>query len=247
MLSSTDQMLNHTIAPDVFTASPTYDTRFSGAIGEYFLSVQEQAVLSHLRQLTTKPLSVLEIGGGHLQITKKLLALGHSVTVHGSTSEALTKLEASPFSSSVHRMVCAMEELDQRMLRFDVVIALRLLPHVVDEKMLLGQMVRLAKRGIIFDFASTRGLNSLSKVAFAFKKKIEKNTRPYFNHSPAIIKNTLRELDCNEINFVGQFVFPMGLHRAIDKVDLSRLVEGLASPLRDFWGNPIICGARVNG
>ena len=239
--------LDHTIAPDVFTACPAYDTRFSGDLGEYFLSVQEEAVIGHLKRIATGPLSILEIGGGHLQITKKLLALGHSVTIHGSTDEALTKLDLSELSSSVQRVVCPLEQLNQKVKRSDIVIALRLLPHVIDVKTLLSQMVRLAKIGIIFDFASTRGLNSLSKLTFAFKKRIEKNTRPYFNHSPALVKQTLLELNCKEIEFKGQFVFPMGLHRALKKVPLSKLIESIAQPVRNVWGNPIICGAKVSG
>lgn len=239
--------LEHTVAPDVFTASPAYDTRFSGALGDYFLSVQEQAVISHLERITTGSVSIIEIGGGHLQITKKLLALGHSVTIHGSTDEALAKLDSSELSSKVQRVVCPLEQLNQKIKRSDIVIALRLLPHVVDEKTLLSQMIRLAKTGIIFDFASTRGLNSLSKLTFALKQGIEKNTRPYFNHSPAAVKKTLLELNCKEIEFKGQFVFPMGLHRGVNKVSLSKLIESIGQPVRDLWGNPIICGAKVSG
>ena len=239
--------LEHTNAPDVFTASPEYDKRFLGEVGAYFLSVQKQAVLSHLSRLTSGPVSILEVGGGHLQITRDLVARGHSVTVHGSTEEALDKLNSSEMASKVGQLVAPINEINKTAKRCDIVIALRLLPHVVDEAELLDKLVRLSKKGLVFDFASTRGLNSLSSLAFYFKKKIEKNTRPYFNHSPAAIKNLLESHQCKDIQFTGQFVFPMGIHRALKNVTVSKLIEGGARPFRDLWGNPIICGTKTDG
>jgi hypothetical protein len=239
--------LDHTVAPDIFTASPEYDRRFSGPVGEYFLEVQKQAVLLQLKRISSGPLSILEIGGGHLQMTKEFIQLGHSVIVHGSSEEALNKLNSSSLADKVEKLVCPIQAINQTAKRTDVVVALRLIPHVIDEGTLLLQMVRLAKKGLIFDFASTQGLNGLSKLAFGIKKKIEKNTRPYFNHSPLAIKKTLESQHCLEIEFSGQFVFPMGLHRALKNVPASKLIESIARPVRDIWGNPIICGAKVNG
>ena len=237
---------DRTVDPDVFTASPEYDKRFSGDVGEYFLSVQWQAI----ERLLSKVLpgsgtrSVLEVGGGHLQTTNKLLALGHRVTVHASTPDALRKLAASPLATRIETLVCPIEKIGALSSRYDAVICLRLIPHVRDEAALIAALVSLARQAVIFDFASTRGLNSLSKLGFVFKRKIEKNTRPYFNHSPNHIRATLEKLCCGDIRFEGQFMFPMGLHRAIKKPALSETIESLLGFLRDSWGNPVICGAR---
>lgn len=238
---------DHTITPDVFTASSEYEKRFAGEVGEFFLAVQWDAVSAHLAKLLPAQgtsCSILEVGGGHLQITKNLLELGHHVTVHASTAEALNKLHSGPLASKVTTLVCPLEQLKDVSNQYDVVIALRLIPHVRDEADLLAALVKLSRLGVIFDFASTRGLNSLTKLTFAFKKKIEKNTRPYFNHSPRAIQTTLEKLSCKGTSYKGQFVFPMGLHRALKNVPISKRIETSVGFLQNSFGNPMICGAR---
>jgi 2-polyprenyl-3-methyl-5-hydroxy-6-metoxy-1,4-benzoquinol methylase len=239
--------LDHTVSPDIFTSSEDYDKRFSGDVGAYFLDVQWKAVKECLSKLVDSNLtiSVLEVGGGHLQITENLLDLGYKVTVHGSSDEALNKLRSSNLAGRVDALAMPLSELKNHNAQYDLVIALRLVPHVLDEESLLFELSRLSKVGIIFDFASTKGLNALSKIAFKFKKKIEKNTRPYFNHSPAKIKALMATLGYRESSFKGQFVAPMGIHRALKNVSVSRLIEGMLSPFRNLWGNPIIgCGKK---
>ena len=239
--------LEHTVSPDIFTASPEYDKRFSGEVGDYFLAVQWNAVKEQLNRLAPGPVSILEVGGGHLQITKQLVNLGYKVTIHGSSDTAFTKLDGSELANKVNRLVSPINELAKIEERYDVIIALRLVPHVVNEKDLIVAFTRLARLGIIFDFASTQGLNSLSKFTFALKRGIEKNTRPYFNHSQATLKKILAQSSCSEIQFNGQFVFPMGAHRALKNVKISKLLEAAASPFQNFWGNPVICGAKKYG
>ena len=241
------EVSDHTVTPDVFTASAEYDKRFAGDVGEYFLSVQWNAVLEHLKALNPDPASscsILEVGGGHLQITAKLLELGHRVTVHASTEEALGKLRSGPLAGRVATLVSPLDALSTISERYDIVIALRLIPHVKNEEELLASLVSLATRGVIFDFASTRGLNSLTKLTFGLKKKIEKNTRPYFNHSPSAMAATLERLSCKQTSCKGQFVFPMGLHRALKNVPVSKQIETSVGFLQNSWGNPIICAAR---
>lgn len=146
--------------------------------------------------------------------------------------------------SKVATLICPIEQLKDLPNQYDVVICLRLIPHVREESELIKALVKLAKFGVIFDFASTRGLNSLSRFTFDVKKRIEKNTRPYFSHSPEAMRSILENLSCKEISFSGQFVFPMGLHRALKSVAISKQIETAVGFLRESWGNPVICGAK---
>jgi len=70
-------------APDVATSSDDYARRFARPVGEWFLSVQEQACLDLVRPWRGG--SVLDVGGGHAQVAVPLAREGYAVTVLGST------------------------------------------------------------------------------------------------------------------------------------------------------------------
>lgn len=59
---------------DIETASEDYATRFSGAVGEYFLELQLKIVLQFLEQYSAT--SLLDVGGGHAQLAVPLVEKG---------------------------------------------------------------------------------------------------------------------------------------------------------------------------
>jgi len=67
---------------DVVTSSDAYARRFGGAVGSYFLERQSAAVLELVRPWPGA--RVLDVGGGHGQVTGPLVAAGYAVTVLGS-------------------------------------------------------------------------------------------------------------------------------------------------------------------
>ncbi len=235
----------HTIDPDIFTASAEYDRRFDSPVGAYFLETQRNAVLRLLERYNGSSLKILELGGGHLQLTEHLLALGHQVTVHASRPEGLQKLEQSPLRGRVARLVLPLSELPSLNEHFDAVITLRLIPHVQNLQSLLEQISRLSKRVAIFDYAASHGFNALSPLLFQMKRNIEKNTRPYFCHSPKQIDRILYGLHFLQTQAIPQFFLPMGLHRKLGSAPLSRITESIASVtgLTSIAGSPIVMGA----
>ena len=70
---------------DIETSSAAYASRFSGPTGSWLLRVQAEATLSMLQSYPQA--TILEVGGGHGQLTPHLLKAGHSVTVLGSDKE----------------------------------------------------------------------------------------------------------------------------------------------------------------
>ena len=63
---------------DVETSSEGYARRFAGPVGRFFLERQAEATLDLLRPFPGA--SVLDVGGGHGQVTGPLVAAGHAVT-----------------------------------------------------------------------------------------------------------------------------------------------------------------------
>lgn len=244
--------IEHTINPDTFTSSEEYAARFAGAVGEWFLAEQARIVTGLLTRPDDAPLSILELGGGHCQLTPTLVKLGHTVTVHGSDQISL-QLSNSRFSDPrVNYVLAPVDGLSRSIANssYDIVIAVRLIPHVVDWRRLLGQMAQIATKQIIFDFASSRSINFLSPLVFQFKRQVEGNTRPYFCHSSGEIRQELVKLGLPICREQGQFVWPMGLHRVLGKatksVIPSRVLESAADVLRlrTSFGSPVLVSAR---
>ncbi len=67
---------------DVETSSEGYARRFAGPVGRFFLDRQAEATLALLRLFPGA--SVLDVGGGHGQVTGPLVEAGYEVTVLGS-------------------------------------------------------------------------------------------------------------------------------------------------------------------
>ena len=76
---------------DVDTASDDYATRFRGAVGAWFLAEQARATRELLAGLP-RGATVLDVGGGHAQLTPMLLEAGYVVTVVGSQPGADVQL-----------------------------------------------------------------------------------------------------------------------------------------------------------
>src|SRR5262245_25124775 len=71
---------------DVETSSEGYASRFRGRIGAWMLGIQRRATLLLLGALPPGG-TVLDLGGGHAQLTGALLEKGWNVVVAGSDPE----------------------------------------------------------------------------------------------------------------------------------------------------------------
>src|SRR3954467_14158863 len=79
---------------DIGTSSEDYARRFTGAVGRWFIETQTRITLGFLGALPVGA-SVLDVGGGHAQITPPLLEAGYEVTVAGSDPSCRARLQPS--------------------------------------------------------------------------------------------------------------------------------------------------------
>lgn len=205
------------------SATELYASRFSGAVGSWLLDVQRQA----LSELLTLPpgSSVLDVGGGHAQLTPFLLTAGYRVTIHGSCPEA--KGRASPFIEAGH---CRWSEgpldtLPYDTASFDVVVSFRIVPHVDDWPRYLAELCRVARVSVIIDYPTARSINIVSSVLFQLKLKIEKTTRRYRIFRDVEIQQVLTQSGFSPKREVRQFLFPLALHRLLRNRWLSEQIE----------------------
>jgi len=224
---------------DIDSSTEDYATRFSGPVGEYFLNVQSEITL---RCIGPGSSSILDVGGGHAQLAVPLVQKGFNVTITGSDPCCRNlldhKLDAGTFTFEVCDMLSLPYDNDQ----FDFVLAFRLLPHVQRWEQLLGEMCRVARKGVIFDYPDSRSSNILYDVMFSLKKNYEKNTRTFTLFNRSQISSALVKKGFSTPVFNPQFLFPMVLHRSLKQVALSKTIEtaGRLLFLTRFFGSPII-------
>jgi ubiquinone/menaquinone biosynthesis C-methylase UbiE len=227
--------------PDVETASEQYARRFAGAAGQYLLAEQEAAVRAALGGWRDG--SVLDVGGGHAQLTPLLRSLTKDVTVFGSDQGSLARVRRD-FAD------CATVAGDLLALpfgaaTFDVVVAVRLLPHVRDWPRLLAELCRVAASTVIVDYPRIAGFNGLTPLLFPLKKRLEGDTRHYRNFRDAEVDSVLRTCGFDVRRRHAQFFLPMVVHRRAKGAHALRSVERLAKSLRltDALGSPVVLRA----
>lgn len=230
--------------PDIETSSEDYERRFRGEVGAYFLERQRQLVMRLLSKALPQPGTIIEVGGGHAQLTPALLALGHHVTVQGSAESCARKLPGlGGANANTPEFLCGpILPLPLANQSYDAAIAIRLVAHVPDTAALVRQLTRVAKHSVIIDFAPWESFNVLSPLTFALKKRVEKNTRHFLLHRRAQIRGYFAAEGFSHVEFAPQFFFPMGIHRAIGRAGVSKSLEGFsqACGFTQIFGSPVI-------
>jgi 2-polyprenyl-3-methyl-5-hydroxy-6-metoxy-1,4-benzoquinol methylase len=230
---------------DVETASEDYAQRFSGPVGAWFLELQSRSTLELLSPLG-RGARVLDVGGGHAQLTPALVDRGYEVTVVGSAPACAERLSAWLADGRCRFEVANVVDLPYGARSFDAALCFRLLPHVTAWEALVRELCRVARRAVVVDYPSSRSVNVLAGGLFAAKKRFEGNTRPFVQYCPAEIERAFLVHGFRVTATRAQFLLPMVLHRTIGRVGVSKALEapGRATGLLRLLGSPIIVRAE---
>lgn len=233
-------LIDYPETADVETSSEDYAKRFSGEIGSWFLKIQEEAVL---RMLASYPdASILDVGGGHGQLTGPLVQGGYKVSVLGSSESCRNRVQELTDKRLCEYIVGNIIELPYPDKTFDIVISFRLLPHVTKWQKLIMELTRVARKAVIVDYPSKRSINFFSPSLFKFKKGLEKNTRPFTLFSESELLGVFKLCNFIYAERYTEFFLPMVLHRVLKSPGFSSLTEKLCRflGLTNLFGSPVI-------
>jgi SAM-dependent methyltransferase len=229
---------------DITSSSDDYARRFTGAVGRWFIETQSRITLHLLRALPAGA-SVLDVGGGHAQITPPLIEAGYAVTVVGSDPTCGTRLQPWVSSGRCRFEVVNLRALPYPTRAFDAVVCIRLLPHSVSWTGLISELCRVASRSVLLDYPSVRSANAVSSYLFYLKRGIEQNTRRFKIFSPRDIHAAFEAQGFVVRAEHPQFLLPMVLHRLTNHVLLSKAAEapGRLLGITRRLGSPVIARA----
>lgn len=227
-----------TETPDIASSTDDYARRFAGRVGAYLLEVQNHAILELLAPWRGG--SVLDVGGGHAQLCGPLLGAGCRVTVLGSNQgcfERVRRLHGAVVEC-VEGDLLAPPFAEQS---FDVVIAIRMLAHLEDAEGFIAGLCRTARHAVIVDYPELMSINALTPLLYGLKKKFEGNTRTFRMYRAPWLRQEFAGRGFGRPTAMGQFFWPMVLHRALGRLALCRVLE--APPRRlgltRLFGSPI--------
>jgi SAM-dependent methyltransferase len=232
---------------DVESSSAAYARRFEGPVGRWFLDVQARTALELLR---ARPgTSVLDVGGGHAQLTAPLLEAGCEVTVYSSAESCGERVQEWVRSGRARFCSGPLLHTPWPDASFDAALAFRLLPHIEGWRELLGELCRVARRAVIVDYPTARSANVFSGALFGVKQGIEGDARRFRVFRDAEVEEAFATAGFVCTDRRPQFLLPMALHRGLRLASLSRTVEAVArgTGLTRAWGSPVILRAERRG
>jgi len=241
--------------PDVHSSLPEYAARFPGPLGQWILKTQTDLLVEAIG-LTTSPspkgtLEVLDVGGGHGQVTPMLLEFERRVVTVVSDAKAtgtlldmLTLL--APVCLANHTSVVApLNQLPFESASIPQVVSLRMVCHMPDWSGFIAELCRVASHQVIIDYPSLQSANYFQHLFFNAKLRVEGNTRNFMVFNDEQIADEFRRRGFTSIRLYRQFALPLALHRAIKRPGLSELLERIfrKTGITALIGSPVILSA----
>ena len=193
--------------------------------------------------------SVLDVGGGHGQVTGPLVEAGYAVSVLGSDPACEARVREWTSSGRARFLAADLLAPGLPERSFDVVLSLRLLPHVRRFPDLVATLARLAKTAVVVDYPTSRSVNALSGALFGLKRGVEGDTRPFTVFADREIEDAFAAHGFRPSARRPQFALPMALYRALGSAGVARACEGAsrALGLTRAFGSPVVLRLERRG
>jgi 2-polyprenyl-3-methyl-5-hydroxy-6-metoxy-1,4-benzoquinol methylase len=215
--------------------------RFGGPIGRLLAETQERVIIDFLG--TLDGLRVLDVGTGTGRAAIAIAARGARVTGVDASLEMLgvARSRASAAGVDVRFETADAHALPFADRSFDASVSVRVLMHTPGWQQALGELCRVTRTRVVFDYPSARSLAALQAGARRLRAATGLKTEAYRVFRPGRIRAALAARGFRIARVHRQFVLPIAIHKAIGSRGFTEASEGLlaAFGLNAAFGSPI--------
>ncbi len=215
--------------------------RFGGPIGVMFREHQEGLLTVTFPDVTN--LRILDLGAGTGRTSIPLSLRGARV-VSADASFPMLRVamgNARRSGTTLSGVRADAHRLPFRDGSFDAVICFRMIMHVVDWRMALAEICRLAVRAVMIDFPPRCGFAGFAPWVHPLFRLIRKDHQSYRVFGEKEISDELAKNGFEVDSVDRHVVLPFGLHRAIGSPGFTRRIESLfrSTGLTGRFGAPV--------
>ena len=199
--------------------------RFSGPVGRLVAESQERVIVDFLEPIAGR--QVLDVGTG----------TGRGAIVLASRGAIVTGVDASAQMLAVARRRAAAAGLQVNFVEgdahglayddrsYDVVVCLRVLMHTPDWRQSLGELCRVARHRVLFDYPALVSAAAVQSAARHLANLAGGRTEAYRVFADRAVRATLRANGFEIQRSDRQFVMPIALHKRVGSAGMTRTVE----------------------
>lgn len=215
--------------------------RFSGPIGRLVAESQERVMAAFLDPISGQ--RVLDVGTGTGRGAIALAARGAEVTGVDASAEmlAVAQRRAAAAGVSVHFVQGDAHDLAYDDRSFDVVVCLRVLMHTPDWRRSLGELCRVARHRVLFDYPALVSAAALQSAARHVANMAGGRTEAYRVFADRAVRTTLRANGFSVRRVDRQFVLPIALHKRMGSAGVTERIEAVFRKTGLNWmlGSPV--------
>jgi len=215
--------------------------RFGGPICELLAETQERVIAEFLGPLDG--LRVLDVGTGTGRAAIALAKRGARVTGVDASREMLdvARTRASAAGVEVRFQAGDAHAVPFRDRSFDAAVSLRVLMHTPGWAQALGELCRVSRARVVFDYPSARSVAALQAGARRMRAALGFETEAYRVFRPGRIRAAVEAQGFRIRSVHRQFVLPIAVHKAMASRGFTESSERVlaALGLNAAFGSPI--------
>lgn len=246
--ASNDKHYSYSIYAEPATAKRFDQSHFGGPVGELIVESQERVLIDFIGEV--RDCTVLDVGTGTGRAALALAKRGAKVTGVDASPEMLKVAQSRTEEAHLHVKFLrgdahALDFPDQS---FDVTVSLRMLMHTPDWRRCLGELCRVSRRRVVFDYPPLVSAAALQVLARRIERIFGRRVETYHVISTNAVKTVLTEHGFRIVEMNRQFVLPIALHKAIGSRRFTQGAEKIlaALGLLRLMGAPVTIEAERN-
>jgi len=220
--------------------------RFSGPVGRLIAETQERVIASFLAPVAGR--TVLDVGTGTGRAAIALAARGAHVTGVDASAEMLVVAErrAKEAGVGVTFVTGDAHGLAFPDRSFDAVVCLRVLMHTPDWQRSLGELCRVARERVVFDYPALMSAAALQAAARHAVHAAGGRVEAYRVFADRAVQAQLQANGFRLADSHRQFALPIAFHKRLNSAAATGRIEGALARagLTRLFGSPVTVVAQ---